>query len=51
MTDIPGLGKLHRENMMLPEDVAEAALLPFKISPNCVPAEIYLSNGPAVENS
>ena len=51
MTDIPGLGKLHRENMMQPEDVAEAAMLPFIISTNCVPAEIYLSNGPAVENS
>jgi hypothetical protein len=30
------------EAQMSPDDVAEAALLPFRVSPTCVPADIVL---------
>ena len=51
MTGIPDLEELDHTKMMKPEDIAEAALLPFRISPNCVPAEVYLSVGPSVDKS
>ena len=49
MTSIQDLESLDRTKMIKPEDVAEAALLPFRVSPSCVPAELYLSVGPPVE--
>lgn len=37
-----GRDDLYHEKMIQPSDIAEAALLPFKVSANCLPVEIDL---------
>ena len=49
MTGVADLENLDHSKMIKPADVAEAALLPFRVSPHCVPAEMFLSVGPPVE--
>jgi hypothetical protein len=49
MTGTADLESLDHSKMIKPADVAEAALLPFRVSPFCVPAEMFLSVGPPVE--